>query len=244
VITFIQSLPIGEKKDIKGMLVILIDEQQIRNMIKRIERLNNGFVNLYSEQMQILMTTAENPEMEKSEPLILTYSPKIQYGWSFLIAVPQKNVLSQVKVLKTWALFLVILCLLVGTAASYYFAYKNYRPIREIVQAIIKRKSVNKIAVENDYDFIKDTILTSIDNESDLTTKLSKQVPVIQSDFLSKLLRGHIEKSDMTESNFNLRGVQFLEDYFRIIIIDIDDLSYLIASGLIPRSLLRGTNSM
>jgi two-component system response regulator YesN len=236
-ITFIQSLPVGEKKEIKGTLVILIDEQEIRNMINRIERLNNGVVNLYSEQMEILMTNSGNSKLTLKNPessytyheddMILTYSPKIRYGWSFLIAVPKEIVLSQVNVLKTWAVFLVMVCLLVGITVSYYFAHKNYRPIRDVVQEIIKRKSMTHVAVENDYDFIKETILTSINNESYLNSQLSKQVPVIQSDFLSKLFRGHIDELDMTETNFSLVGVRFIGDYFRIIIINIDEFSYL-----------------
>ena len=238
-ITFIQSLPIGEKIDKRGTLVILIDEQKIRNMVNNIGRLNNGIVTLYSDKKQVLMTTAENSmlKLEKSEApynyyqedMVITYSPKSQYGWYFLIAVPKKIVLSQVTEIKTWAILFLLLCLFVGIAASYYFAYKNYRPLRDFVQEIIKRKSMTKIDIENDYEFIKATILNFIDNEKNLINRLSKQVPIIQSDFLSKLLKGHIDidELNMTESDLNLRGVKFVEDYFRVIIIDINDLNYI-----------------
>lgn len=58
VITYIQSLPYVEK-EVKGELVILIDEEHIKNMLENIEGANRGAIYITDENYRMILTTPE-----------------------------------------------------------------------------------------------------------------------------------------------------------------------------------------
>lgn len=61
VISYIQPLPFGEAAQAKGSLVILINEQQIKNLLKNIEWVNRGDIYILDQHDQPIMTTANKP---------------------------------------------------------------------------------------------------------------------------------------------------------------------------------------
>lgn len=242
VITYAQSLPLGERTDPKGTLVILIDEKQIRDLLDQIEWVSSGSIYILNEEGEVIMTTSDRPVFasglkarlagfedylpytdERGEEMVVTHTSSEQNGWTYVSVVPKAIVLEKANMVKTWAIALVWVCLVGGAVASYVMAYKNYRPIRDMVNAIVQSRSLAKDHYANEYDLIKKSIVSSIDEERRLKRTIFRQAPVIQADFLSRLVRGHVDVSTISDDDLRFMGVKFPTDRFGVILVDIDD---------------------
>ncbi|TLS52126.1 AraC family transcriptional regulator [Paenibacillus antri] len=242
VVTYAQSLPLGERTAPKGTLIILVDEKQIRDLLEQIEWVNSGSIYILNEDRDIVMTTASDDELsarlksrlntgqdylsyvnDAGREMMVTYTSSADNGWTYVSVVPKNIVLAKVMTVKSWAVSLVLVCLLGGAVASYSMAYKNYRPIREVVNALVQGRSMPRDRSSNEYDFIKQSIASSIAEERRLQRTISKQAPVIQADFLSRLVRGHVDASSITDEDLRFMGVSFLSDRFCVVLVDVDD---------------------
>jgi two-component system response regulator YesN len=227
-ITFVQSLPLGNKLDIQGALVVLIDESQIRDMLTKISGVNQGAaVYIFNERKEVVMSTGEeassNLSFQEDSNLIISSATSSQNGWNYVSVVPKKIVLANVNLVKNWALILFIICLIVGWFVSYYLAYKNYRPIRDIINSILYKKNVPSDQAYNEIDLIKETIDSSFEEETRLKQSLLLQRPVIAADFLSRLIKGFLDVSTISNKDLDFMGIRFSHNYFCVIAVNIDD---------------------
>ncbi|MBP1995767.1 helix-turn-helix domain-containing protein [Paenibacillus eucommiae] len=241
VLTYIQSLPIGEKEQITGYLVALIKEQEFYQLIEQIEKINHSQIYIVDEHQQILMSTSQKKELNKDtlanireergyhsfqqdgQSMILSYTTD-QRNWTYISIIPKKVVLGTVITLKNWSLSLVFLLLIAGFLISFLMARRNFSPISDVVAMIKENKqSKSKQSVLNEYDFIKQSILHSIDEKNGLKEILDQQKPVIQANFLSRLIKGHVDVSDIFDDSLKFMGIYFKHDYFSVHIIEVDD---------------------
>ncbi|MBD2843891.1 helix-turn-helix domain-containing protein [Paenibacillus sp. IB182496] len=244
VITYVQSLPLGERTNPQGTLVILIDETQIRELLDQIEWVNSGAIYIVNERGEVIMATgtdepdvlspglqaalaADSPDAPyvtaAGEEMVVTSAISAQNGWTYVSTVPRAIVLERVNTIKTAALWLVALCLALGAAGSYYMAYRHYRPLRELVHTLTRGGQGTHERYANEYDFIRQSFAAAMDEERRLRRTISQQTPVVQTDFLSRLVRGHIDASAVTEGELAALGLTFPHGRFCVILADIDD---------------------
>ncbi|WP_165763844.1 AraC family transcriptional regulator [Halalkalibacter urbisdiaboli] len=238
-ITFVQSLPYGEKSDVQGMFIVHIDEQQIRDLFHQIEGLNSGFMYIVDEHKNIMMSTSTNEDninqitplltkqvgfFEKNiagNKMIASYTTSEKNGWTYVSVVPKNIVVSQVSKVKLSAMVVMIVSLIIGILLSYYLASKNYRPIREVVNTVIgKRRPKGEFS--NEIELIKQTIVNSMKKESQLNQIVSQQEPVIKSNFIYRVLKGQVDVQNMSEKDLEFMGVDTPLNYYGILLIQID----------------------
>jgi two-component system response regulator YesN len=242
-ITYTQSLSIGTMEATKGTLVLLLDEQVLKDMLDKIEWVNQGAVYIMSESNEVLMSTDGESDRitqilsEIKQPSgqlnlayegqqhMVAYASSEMNGWTYISIVPTRVFLEQVNQVKLWAFLVLTFCLIGGALASYLMAYRNYSPVRELISVIYKRKGKNVTSGElaNEYDFIKTVVLTAFDEEKQLRDMLSSQTPVIRANFLSRLIRGHVDVTSTTSDSLAFMGIHLTSNRYRIIIIDIED---------------------
>ncbi|GIP33659.1 helix-turn-helix domain-containing protein [Paenibacillus sp. J2TS4] len=240
-ITYVQSLPLNSYSDPDGYLVIYINEQEINQLLKQVEWVNNGAIYIMDENQQILMTNSNEYEIDpeiytrltqQSDDYnlqigekMLSYTTSAKNGWKYVSIVPKGIVMERVNEVKNWALTMLVVCLVAGVIVSYVMAYRNYSPIRELIQAIAKGKGIYKGNFANEYDFIKKTIVHSLDEEKNLRRTLEEHAPVLQANFLTRLIKGHAEIEAAKDSSLEFMGIHFKHNFFYTIIFDIDDCS-------------------
>lgn len=240
ILTFIQSLPYGESTDIKGVLMVHIYEQQFREMLHQIEGLNKGVMYITDENKEVMMSTSDNEgvfaeirpllnnnvgffakEIEGKD-MVASYIKSEKNGWTYVSIVPREYVLSKVNNVKSWALGMMLISIVIGIIVSYYLANKNYRPIRDVVNTVIGNNRP-KGKFTNEMDLIKQTILSSMHEQPQLRRIVSQQKPVIRANFILRLIRGQVDVTTIPEKELESMGVSFKSDYFSVIIIQIDD---------------------
>lgn len=242
-ITYTHSFPIGEKNHIKGTLVILIDVQQIKEIIKNIEWSNQGQIYIVNDKNQVIMTTADdNASLEgllanlsnETSPFIynrdghdmmVSFTSSMQTGWKYVTMVSRDVFMSRVNNVRNKGVLIFIIYLPVGIIAIYYMASKNYGPIRDVVDTILGNKSNSPVKVSNEYDFIKKTILDKIKEEKNLSNIVHQQMPVVQANFLQRLIKGYTDESTSVQNTLDFMGIDFISGYFAVLIINIDDIS-------------------
>lgn len=242
VITYVQSLPIGEKVNVKGYLVVFIKEQEFEHLIAQIEKVNNSSISIIDDKQQIIMSTDkehrlsgellaklgdrggydDNAFMQDGKKMMLSYTSG-ENGWKYVSIVPKHMVLEQVIIVKNMALTLLLLCLIAGIVAAYIMAYRNYSPIRDVVRTIMQDNNETQRNDNNEYDYIKQSILRSLGEKNQMRQTLTQQAPVIQANFLSRLIKGHIEGSSLQDDSFKFMGLRFDHEYFGVILLEIED---------------------
>ncbi len=240
IITLIQSLPYGEVTDVKGALMIHIDEKQIRKMLQQLEGFNKGVMYIADENKEIMMSTNENEdtfneiksllntkegsfeEEIDGKAMVASFTTSEKNDWTYVSLFPRDIVLAEVNQVKYWAVGLLLISIVVGIIVSYYLANQNYRPIREVVHTVIGNERP-KGKFTNELDLIKQTIVNSIDKQSQLKHIVSQQKPVIRANFILRLIRGQVDLMTSPEKELASMGINFKWDYFSVIIIQIDD---------------------
>jgi len=241
-ITYIQSLPLGETDDIRGSLVILLDMGQVRGMLEKIESLNQSSVYILDQNDQVMVENGKHPlpwdEMSRiylsdmpykykdhNTDMMLSYIVSEQNGWKYILTMPKNVYMERVNSLKYWALSLLFVCLVGGGAAIGFWLHRNYAPLREVVHVLQQQQPARNNRLANEYDFIRETIQMTINEERELRNILDRQTPVIRANFLSRFIRGHVDVSSITEESLRFMKVRLISDYFAVILIDIADFS-------------------
>lgn len=244
VVTFAQSLPTRARTDIIGSFMILIDESQVKEMFAQMEEASHSSIYIIDAKGRTIMGTDSGtlpPDLLSSiggsEGLVdyklngvkqmVSYTSSQKAGWKYVSITPNNMFMQQVNQIKDWTFVLFSVCLVVGLAAVFTIAYRNYSPLRKTVSAIMKGKQLSGKESGNEYEFILRAIEGSLDEENNLRSLLAQQTPVIRANYLSRLIRGQIEADVSNEGGQSLRfmDISFVSDRFAVMIVQLDSIS-------------------
>lgn len=240
VITYVQSLPIGEQTNPKGYLVAFIHEQEFDRYFQQIEKVNDSSISIIDNNGQVILSTprehAGSPDVwsllrdkdgyhsfQENGEAMLVSSTTGENGWKYVSMVPMQSVLQQVNLVKSLALMLLLLILIAGLIASYTLAYRNYSPIREVVRIIMQENTQKRADAENEYEYIQHSIVRSLGEKNQMRQTLMQHLPVIHANFLSRLIKGHMDVTALTEETLTFMGLRFEYDAFGVFLLEIED---------------------
>ncbi|WP_274652788.1 helix-turn-helix domain-containing protein [Paenibacillus humicola] len=242
-ITFVQTLPLGETSDIRGALVILLDMNQIRSMLAKIDSAYRSSVYILDRKDRLLASDGRlslpwdqiGPDVQTKgipyeykdhgKEMMLSYTVSDQNGWKYIHVMPKQVYLERVYTMKNWMITLLLICLAGGGAAIAFWVHRNYAPLQGVVRALQNKRPARAGRPSNEYEFIRGAIQMTMHEERELRHILSRQAPVIQASFLSRIVRGHVDVSRLTEESLQFMDIRLISDRFAVILIDIADFS-------------------
>lgn len=234
------TLPLGEVNNGKGTLIMLINEQQILDLLKRIQWMNNGTMLILDSKGQVIVSTGARHDLpagllaelsgssgyktypSEGQQQMLSYTTG-QSGWKYISLVPKSVVLEKVYEIKAWALILLAFVVAAGSAAAYWMAYRSYSPIRDLVYTITKGRSVQRSGYANEYEFIRNSITESIAEGKELKTKLAGHLPVVRAHFLNRLLKGQVDRAELAPDSLAFMGLHFPHPSVGVVLIEVDE---------------------
>ncbi|WP_245583053.1 AraC family transcriptional regulator [Paenibacillus daejeonensis] len=230
VVTYMQSLPIGERTAPSGALVILINEQEIQQLMAEIIKANNGALFIKDAAGQVLLRTGDTDielptKLTAQQDNMSVSTLSLKSGWEYISVVPGEVFWERVNEVKMQALSMLILCLVAGGVVCSLMSYRAYRPLKEIIHSIGSRKPGEEKQYMDEYDYIKSSVLHSMDKQAELEDQLIKQTPVIRANFISRLLKGYVEWDQLTPETLAFMGISFPHDHYSVILIRLDDAS-------------------
>jgi AraC-like DNA-binding protein len=244
-VTFVQSLPFGHTRRPEGSLVLLIQERQFRELFQEFEELHQGTIFILNRDRSLLIGPDEGEswidaiagrltdgsgkflQTVEGREVLVSYTTSIVNGWTFLSVIPKDDVLMQVNGIKRWSLAAVSVCLLLGAGLCIHLTRRHYSPIRKLVELIVQGRAGVETDSRNELHLIGETMQSLFGKEIELESRLSRQLPIIRSDFLMRLMRGQIDADSVTEDDLSLMGIRFGSDRFAVAIVETDDSGFM-----------------
>lgn len=237
--TYIQPLPFGSRNP-EGYLVEVLNGKQITEMLKSMEWANRGNIFILDQNNHPIIATANglnlpahffqnltgNIGLEQrninGKDMMVSHVLSRNSGWKVVSVVSKSVFLHEAHVIRTTVLLSLAICLIIGLALSGWFAYRQYRPVRDMVRAIINKKQ-RRSCSGNELQLISETLTEGWNEEEQLRQAIENRMPEVQANFLSRLLRGFVEPSALSNESLALMDIQFASDDFAAAVIDIDD---------------------
>ncbi|WPX08261.1 hypothetical protein [Anaerocellum danielii] len=141
--------------------------------------------------------------------------------WIYVAELPIEVVMKEVYFLRKVTIIVLLVALFVGFLFSIIFAYRNEKPISEILGILRRARPVlNKN--EKEFDFIKKEILNLMQSEVELSKRLENQQFILTEIFFERLLYGHYDDKSKIEKlmkylNFNINSKRFAVAIIRIL---------------------------
>jgi len=240
VITYIQSLPFGNKKDIKACLVIFIDESKVKKLLDNVKWATNGYICIINKDNQVIMSTGnilDNTDIpysefnndvsvykDKSGSEIMVYcSISQESDWKYISILPKNEFMEKVNNMKRWIQNNIFFYLVLGLMLAFFLTYKNYNPVKNLISAIFSEKKIKDKNIQNEYDFIKQSILDGMSENRKLSDIIYRQMPAVKSNFLMRVMYGIIDYSTITKESLKFIDIDFVSDYFMLLIIEIEN---------------------
>lgn len=230
-VVYLQTLPFGERKNPKGTLVMYIDESRILNMLEQIAKSSQGTIYIKDRSGQIIISTEGREALADSGDLLTVSVQSPANGWEYVSIVPQAVVMAKVNTVKATAVGLLVFCLLAGAAMCLFLSYRSYRPVREIIAYILNKNRHPLKEYRNEYEFIKTTVASSMEQQIALEKQLSQHKAVIRSNFLVRLLKGQAQLSEVSEESLAFMGISWREANAAVMLIKLSDASGFVRSN-------------
>lgn len=243
-ITYIHPLPFGARGEARGALVLLIKEQRIKELLENPDGLQqtkiliadksgqiitaSGTGPLFDEALQKLGSLSDNEVKEYSsavnkETMLATSIQSEASGWRYISLAPESVLMDKVNNVQTWALALLLFCLIFGLTGSFLFARLYYSPVNRLVRSIHNNRSMETPQISGEFRLIEETLLQAWHSEKQMKDTLDEQTPAIQSSFLQRFIKGLTDIKSIRPESLAFMGITFHSDAFALIIMEVDD---------------------
>lgn len=180
IITCIQSLPIIERNNTLGMVVVTIDATKIQKLLENIDLINNGIVYITDGTGQVVTSVGNKEYLKlydkgeftdskyfyyKSEQGEVTVSHTLSKTnqWRYVSIIPAQALTSRLSHIKWFIVKILIIEIFIGMIISYLLTKKNYYPIKMTVEKLKDKLGGNKITkVKNELTFIEEATLKAL----------------------------------------------------------------------------------
>lgn len=238
-ITYIYSLAAADYGKSNASLLIMVDEEELRHMLEPLAEAAQGHIFVIDPEDRVISaSTAEQRNIrfsyeampgesgrleysENGQTMVLSYSTSAVNGWKYVLAVPRAVFLDQVNSVKQWALVLLCIAAVGGAAASFYLAYRNYIPLRDLVRVVVHGNVRETKRGLNEYELLRTAIDSVRMNETALREKLSRHAPVIRNNFLQRLVRGYVEEGELGSDSLHMMDIHFMSTSFAVVLLDV-----------------------
>jgi AraC-like DNA-binding protein len=238
VITYLWTIPLEYPNINKGCIMAFIDAEAVNQLLKNINIGSDGYTYILDKDNTIITSISPNgkqiaiPDMIfrhsdgvmntriAGEDMVVSYTVSAFNGWKYVTLVPTSYVMTKVNYIRSIICYTALALLLVGLAISLFLTYKNAKPIRDIVDSL-RELLGDSNKYKNEYMFLSGSISSLIDSNKDLGQKLSDQQPVIQADFLKRLLNGHFTDPAEIDTNLSHLGIRLSGARYVVLILKI-----------------------
>ncbi|TDF93291.1 helix-turn-helix domain-containing protein [Paenibacillus piri] len=204
--TYIQSL--GYPGFPQGSVAVTMDNREIQKLLGGLDLSDGGWAYIMNENGDVVSSVPSGANVKwidqssmsgrhgsmlqdiNGRKMMVTYTTSQYNGWTYLVAQPDYVVLKKVLYIKKITFTLAFVFLAVGLLIAFLIAYRNGRPLKNIIETIMERTNGERYYGPDAYHFIRDAVSRLIDNNQELQRKMEKQAPLLQAALFERLLKG------------------------------------------------------
>ena len=207
-----------------GSMYILDYDKNIVNYIT-----NNNSGPLEAEVLSALMGDDKEGVYSKKvngENKIISYNQSEETRWSCIAILDAKSLMAGVNAIRGWIWGLLFLSIVIGLVLAYYFSYNHYNPIKKVA-ALLTSHAADEVKPEgrfkHELDMIENAMSKIISKDKLLQNSMNQYKPVVQADFLRRILKGEFSDPGAVFDIAEFTGVQFGSEQFAAMVINIDN---------------------
>lgn len=256
-ITYLQTIPITEGKNPSALLVMLIDEDQIKKGLNDISA--GGISYIVNNKNEIIVTTdsiknislpdvwntnSDEGLLEQKingKDMVIAYATSKVTNWKYVSILPKTVFMNKVNYIRNMTLVIVGICLGVGILISWLLACKSYNPIRSISDMLVLNMEDKPVNAANELEFIKEAVANTIHKNRTLEESYrdvveqnqkiediqEKNRPMVKNTLLNKLVKGSVDDLENFKNYLQFYDVSFPYPLFSVLLFYIEDFNSL-----------------
>jgi len=217
-ITYIQTIPIGNFDNYKGVVMVLFNENKFFQNLNFVKQEPETCTYIYDD-LNNIVTSFNLPEVDlmkmpsnftnssgfqeismNMKNYIAVYTISNYNNWTYVGVIPTSVFDKKLSYIRHVYITAAILVLLFGLAISVYLSYRNSKPIMDIINKLRISMEMRQQNSENGYDFITSSIMRLVNDNTKLKERLDEQVPLLRVSFFERLLRGDFNSKQEVET--------------------------------------------
>lgn len=239
--SYIRSLSLQTADEPAGALIMPLNVEKIMTILENIDWVEQGQVFIMDTNDQILFQNAEDKAIAPASfqewnnlgtgtftgtfqgvESMITIESSDTTGWKYVSVFPTDVFWERAAAIRTMNLFGLLLCFVIGGAVIYYFARKNYDPVKQLVSVFSRSPLQGSGADLDEYTFIRRSVLETIRERDDMNNKHVQQLRVLQGYYLGRLLKGQADRNVPLTELAKTHNLSWTSDRFAVLLFYID----------------------
>lgn len=154
---------------------------------------------------------------------MISYVKSDRLGWTFISVANYEKLLSKVNTLKSFILWITVICFSLMAATSVFFTRSIYVPIYQLITRMRNTAVEPKEQLTlNEYDLLNKSFSSLENKVNTLQTDVNQSLSSRKQDFLRSLINGTIGKGTDFRKTMEKLGIGFEEGRFLVCMLKID----------------------
>ncbi|GGF81048.1 hypothetical protein GCM10010912_27680 [Paenibacillus albidus] len=234
---------ISESNTASSSLLFPLNSATVQTMLENVDWVNKGEVYILDQQNHILFRNNKGSnapvftyaasedgkmgtsflEIDGAENMV-SFVTSDTTDWRYISVFPSKVFWEKARDIRTMNLLGLLACFLIGGAVIYFFARRNYNPVRELVHVFsLSGKKEAKPALD-EFSFIREHALAALKERDDMSSRQHKQLRVVQAYYLARMLKGQVEEAGSVQEAAALYHLNWRSDHFAVLLFFIQPL--------------------
>ncbi len=243
-LALVQSLPIENPQDPYATVVILLRDRAITEALSAMNWARDASVCILDSNSTVLVQAGsfdlagrlDYRELAGTEGVhstslagrrvVVSYIGSRNARWKYAYVMPVRAYHEKVIYARMLAGLMIALCLVLGGVSAWLLSRRNYSPIRRMIADIESIAGVhfeNALSSGNEYGFIWDTLLSTVNENRAISRRLESQNSVLRANVLAKLLRGRLGKAGRLDAMLASIKISFVSERFAVFVVSVGD---------------------
>lgn len=240
-LVYVQSLPIQEIKAAPATLVVLLNQDRLKQAISKVGLATEGSVYILDREGHPIMITgpqtglAELPipkmsnqrgfltELVDGNDAAISYVKSDTTNWTYISVLPEQVYSAKVKLLKNLIYIAMLLCIGLGGLSAFWLTRRNYAPIQNMMNFVSTKVKTNMMNMPNEFAVLQSFMTDSAAIQDEASRKLLEQHQVLRNQFLARLLKGRVDMSSALPQAIESFDFRFETDRFAVLLLQIED---------------------
>ncbi|MBE1440605.1 helix-turn-helix domain-containing protein [Paenibacillus sp. OAS669] len=244
-LVYLQSLPLQIGDNPPATLVVLLNEERLKNEISNIQIAQAGTVTILDKENHPILFTGDpdtasqldfsqiqssegsfNQQLGKEE-VTVSYIASVETDWKYVSIIPAKVYSAKVSQLRSWIYVALLLCLFVGGPLSIWITRRHYMPIRRMVDSVSPKVRSNLEGIGDEFSLLQSFMTENAAMQDLANQTIQKQQNALKSHFLARLLKGRVESGSALIQSLESFDLRFETNRFAVLFMHIGDYSAL-----------------
>ncbi len=234
IITYIHSLPLDYTKGYSAVLMVLIDEEEMKQYFNTYLASKGGWSIIVDENGNIITQVGGEKDslsqidiedilsrnfkeiVYKGDKMLAVGMTSDYNGWRYINVISENVVMDEVNIIKDNTKILTFIIIAILILLSILFAYSNSKPVNKWINRLTVYNKENNNKVVNQYSILDNLINNVIESNTELKEMVEEHMPLVRNAIFLRLINGNFTDNNEFEQLLKGTGIKLKADYYCI----------------------------